>query len=159
MQILALNPKSILDIGVGFGSKGMLFREYTDIWQGNYRNWKTRIDGIEIFEDYITPLQELIYDNIYIGDAFYFLNTLPYYDLIYMGDIIEHFDKARGKLFLEKMKARGRNIIIATPSTVLKQGPIYGNIYEEHKSQWNPEDFKGAKILTFENILIAKYAT
>ena len=48
-----LRPKSVLDVGIGFGKYGMLFREYLDIWDmecvADYdpAAWKTRIDGIE----------------------------------------------------------------------------------------------------------------
>ena len=48
-----LEPRSILDIGVGFGKWGHLFREYTDILQAEHdppryqrANWQVRIDGI-----------------------------------------------------------------------------------------------------------------
>ena len=48
-----LDPASILDVGVGFGKWGLLFREYTDIRASEtdshrYQKaaWKIRIDGI-----------------------------------------------------------------------------------------------------------------
>ena len=156
-QILEIKPKSILDIGVGFGSKGMLFREYTDIWNGNYHNWQTRIDGIEIFEKYITPLQKLIYSNIYIGNAGEILTKLGVYDLIYLGDIIEHLEKNEGRRLLIQTFNRAKITIIATPIMVSRQGPVHGNKYETHKSQWDGKDFIGAQIHRFDNTLIAKY--
>ena len=49
-----LKPQSILDVGVGFGKWGHLFREYTDIIEAEHdparyqrKNWRIRIDGIE----------------------------------------------------------------------------------------------------------------
>jgi len=52
-----LNPKSILDIGVGFGRWGILFREFLEVWgSNNYSgDWERVIDGVEIFPDYIKP--------------------------------------------------------------------------------------------------------
>lgn len=45
--IFILNPKSILDIGVGFGKYGFLAREYLNLNRDdNYKNFKRRIDGI-----------------------------------------------------------------------------------------------------------------
>ena len=34
--VVRLQPRSILDIGVGFGKWGFLCREYLDIFQGRY---------------------------------------------------------------------------------------------------------------------------
>ena len=157
LQLLIIRPKSILDIGVGFGGKGMLFREYTDIWRGNYKNWKTRIDGIEVFEDYITPLQLLIYDNIYIGEATKVFEKLGNYDLIYLGDIIEHFEKSEGKRFLARVLKKAKVVIIATPSKVHPQGAVNNNEHEAHKSQWTPEDFPGAENRIIYKTLVIKY--
>ncbi len=70
-RIMEKNPMSVLDIGIGFGIFGFLAREYTDVRLGRYFNWKTRIDGIEIFEKYITHLQREIYNNIYIVKVHY----------------------------------------------------------------------------------------
>ena len=48
-----LRPKSVLDVGVGFGKYGYLFREYLDVWDMHSvrdyerRRWTTRIEGIE----------------------------------------------------------------------------------------------------------------
>ena len=157
-QILFLKPKSILDVGVGFGSKGMLFREYTDIWNGNYFDFKTKIDGIEIFNKYILDLQRKIYSSIFIGDAFEIIDKLFVYDIIYCGDVIEHFSKDDGLKLLEKLKLHCRNLIIATPLKCHPQGSVFENEAETHKSQWYEGDFVGAKILTFNNILIVQYA-
>ena len=49
-------PLRILDVGVGFGKWGHLFREYTDINEAEHdparyarENWRVQIDGIEGF--------------------------------------------------------------------------------------------------------------
>ena len=118
MELIVLtDPKSILDVGVGFGKYGYLSREFLELWDGReeYCVWKRRIDGIEVFKDYITPIHEFIYDHIYIGDAVDILPTLEIkYDLILLIDIIEHFDYERGMKLLEECMKRGRNVIIST---------------------------------------------
>src|SRR5213083_3013764 len=98
-----LKPKSILDIGVGFGKWGHLFREYTDILEAEndparYEkgHWQVRIDGIEAHAPYLTPMHAYLYDKIYIGEATALIKTLSNYDLIFLGDIIEHFEKEAG---------------------------------------------------------------
>jgi hypothetical protein len=156
-KVIELRPQSILDLGFGFGSKGMLFREYADVWFGNYFGWKTRIDGVEVFKEYIGDLQRIIYDNIYNEDIATFVDKMDYYDLIYMGDVLEHFEKEEGKVVLEKLKKKSRCLIISTPVKVLSQGDVYGNVNETHKSQWTPEDFPGCEIATINNIMLIVY--
>lgn len=156
-KVLELKPKSILDIGVGFGSKGMLFREYTDVWNGNMFDWKARIDGVEIFDNYIGMLQKGIYDNIYIGDITEIVDTVGSYDLIYMGDVIEHLTREIGEVLIKKLKRKCKNLIIVTPSIVSAQGSVYDNENETHLSQWVDSDFSGFEVLTIGNSLVAHY--
>jgi hypothetical protein len=142
--ILLSKPKSILDIGTGFGKYGVLSREYLEFYdeQKNYLNWKNRIDGIEAFRDYLTPMHDFIYDNIYIGNAIDVLPSLGIkYDLILVIDVLEHFDYDEGLKVLEQCEKRGRNIIISTPLKVGDQKGIFGNPYETHRSQWRRKDF------------------
>ena len=72
-SVVLINPKSILEVGVGFGKYGYLFREYLDLAYdeetGGYKKWRRIIDGIEINDKYLTPVHEYIYNNIYIGNA------------------------------------------------------------------------------------------
>ena len=97
--IRQLNPQSILDVGVGFGKWGHLFREYTDILAAEndparYRreNWRVRIDGIEGHSAYLTDMHRFLYNELYVGDACELIGGLPKYDIIFAGDIIEHFE-------------------------------------------------------------------
>src|SRR5438445_2272431 len=83
-----LKPGSILDVGIGFGKWGHLFREYTDIREAEYdparyqkQNWQVRIDGLEGHAAYITPMHRYLYNEIHLGDAALLMKTLPYYDL------------------------------------------------------------------------------
>src|SRR5580765_520709 len=95
--IRQMRPQSILDVGIGFGKWGHLFREYTDILESENdperyqrQNWKVRIDGIEGFPAYVTDMHRFLYDDIHIGNACDLIPALPLnYDLIFLGDIIE----------------------------------------------------------------------
>jgi 2-polyprenyl-3-methyl-5-hydroxy-6-metoxy-1,4-benzoquinol methylase len=158
-RVLELQPESILDVGIGFGSKGMLFREYTDIWSSRYHReeWKTRIDGVEIFGEYIGSLQREIYDNIFIGNIADI--DINYYDFIYLGDVLEHFEKEDGVRVLNKLKTHCKTLIISTPVVVYPQGEFRGNIYEVHRSQWTQGDFEGANIKVINNIMLLEYST
>jgi len=143
--IILTQPRSILDIGVGFGKYGFLCREYLELLDGREKlhDWRRVIDGIEIFAEYITPLQKSLYNHIYIGDALDILPTLRRrYDLILLIDIIEHFDYNDGQRLLELCQLRGRNIIVSTPKINMPQNAMFCNPYEAHKSFYKKEHFR-----------------
>jgi 2-polyprenyl-3-methyl-5-hydroxy-6-metoxy-1,4-benzoquinol methylase len=143
--VLGLRPESVLDIGIGFGKYGFLCREYLEICYGSkkYNDWQKRIDGIEAFEEYITPLQKQIYDNIYIGDANDVLPKLDEtYDLILLINILEHFSYKDGMKLLKQCKQHGLYIIMSTPKNVIPAGTgKYGNVYETARFQWEERHF------------------
>jgi hypothetical protein len=146
---MQLQPRSILEIGTGFGKYGFLFREYLDIWNAASdpsrlapENWKVKIDGIECFQPYISDVQRRIYNRIIIGDAQSEIDRLGAYDLIFLGDVIEHFPKADGQRLLDKCMARAnRLVLVTTPNYFNPQGPEYGNECETHHCLWTREDF------------------
>jgi len=144
--IFYLKPKKILDIGTGFGKYGFLSREYLDIWGRQNHDFNEHyciIDGIEVFEKYITPVHDYIYDNIYIGNAKDLLPTLDKkYDLILLIDVLEHFDYDGGLKILSECKKVGRNIIISTPKDIGNQKGSRGNVFETHKFQWKKKHFE-----------------
>ena len=146
--IIETKPGKLLDIGPGFGKYGFLAREYLELWQpGSVYGVRThRIDAIEAFEAYITPLHRLIYDKIYTGDA---RSVLPgitdRYDLILMIDVFEHFSFEDGLKVLEHCRRCGRNILISVPRIMSVQEDVFDNPYEIHRYNWKRKDFKGIK--------------
>ncbi len=143
-------PKSILDIGVGFGKWGHLFREYTDIINGRIKkeDWKTRIDGVEIFKEYITAHQEEIYDNIYIANVKNRIKSVTLYDFVFMSDVLEHMEKKAGITTLKYMvyKATSFSIVMLPMGKAWlgdNSATISGNKYEAHISSWEDSDMEG----------------
>ena len=144
-----LKPTSILDVGIGFGKWGHLFREYTEIVHaesdpGRYRreNWKVRIDGVEGFQSYITPMHEYLYDHLYVGDMREEVPRLGVYDLIFLGDVIEHVTKADGLELLRACLDRAvKAVLVTTPATFVEQGAVCDNQLERHRSSWAASDF------------------
>jgi hypothetical protein len=134
---------------VGFGKWGHLFREYTDILESesdperyDRKNWKVRIDGIEGFAAYITDMHRFIYNEIHLGNACELLPKLGSYDLIFMGDIIEHLEKKIGVQLLEAALAKANKaVIISTPKYETYQEDLCGNDLERHRSLWTARDF------------------
>jgi len=147
----SLRPSSALDIGIGMGKFGFFFRETCE-W--NLRDdlhlhgipkesWRSRLDGIEVCREYITPLQRYLYDEIFIGRAEDIVTNLGDYDLIYLGDVIEHFEKSNGQQLLDVLFKKARlGVLIVTPVGEYEQKGIECNPYEEHKSIWSPADLK-----------------
>jgi len=139
-----IDPKSILDVGAGTGRYGLMFRELMDIRHGRYHKpmWVTQINACEAFTSYITPVHYFVYDQVFIQDFTELLNEMKDYDLIFMGAIIEHFEKDTGKQVLKRALKKCRHLIISTPSFEMEQPAVFGNPLEEHKGFWTEEDFK-----------------
>jgi hypothetical protein len=144
-----LQPASILDVGVGMGQYGFLARnslENVHLFhiEGDHAHlrpkneWRVRIDGIEAFSGYLTPVHEYAYNKITIGDA---LQALPAienraYDLVLGIDILEHFTEDDGRTFLAELKRIARHAaLISTPKDFHEQD-VEANPYENHRSHW-----------------------
>lgn len=138
-----LQPKSILDIWVWFGSKWAFFRELTDIRNCRYKKdkWITTIDWIEIFQDYINDLHKFVYDKILIWDCRDVINVLWDYDMIFMWDVLEHLPKEDWKKFLEELQLHSNNIIISTPDWFYWQWSVMWNDHEKHECWWSEQEF------------------
>ena len=146
--IVLTNPDKLLDIGIGFGKFGFLAREYLELWkpEGDYLNREKKIDGIEAFEPYITPIYKYIYNEIFIGNALDVVPTLETrYDLILMIDVFEHFTQAEGIRLLDECRKKSRNILISVPLHMSPQEAVYSNPFEIHKYPWKKNDFNSTR--------------
>lgn len=124
-------PRTVLDVGCGYGKYGVLLREYLD--------GLPRVDGIEMWEPYVAPHHLLgIYDNLTVGDALGLSEEfLADYDLVNMADVIEHMDKAGALAFLGRCS---RWVLINTPVDWFHNGDGLPPT-EDHVSHWTHEDF------------------
>ena len=112
----------ILDIGAGCGT-------YSDFLKPlAYHN----IDAVEAFEPYV----EMFglgnkYNRIYIGDVTSIdINYQEYYNLIILGDVLEHIDQSTAANFTRKLASVDH--IIAVPFGG-EQDAVYNNNYEIHR--------------------------
>jgi len=152
-----LRPASILDVGVGFGKWGHLFREYTDILEAERdparyerEHWQVRIDGIEGHAEYITEMHHFLYNHIYVGDARKLIPSGETYDLIFMGDMLEHLEKEPGyQLLNDALEKAKRAVIVTTPKFETAQTDLCANPLERHHSLWAVRDF-----LKFEGAIV-----
>ncbi|MEA3366400.1 MAG: class I SAM-dependent methyltransferase, partial [Candidatus Hydrogenedentes bacterium] len=143
--IINLNPRSVLDVGCGFGMWGFLSRMYLDVYQGRVQpdQWTTRIDRLELFEPYIQEHHRTLYSSIQIGDIRDLAPELDTYDLIIAGDVIEHLEKDEGDEVLDLLYDRAEKaLLVNIPMGEGWEHPEqYGNPGELHRSQWAVEDF------------------
>lgn len=145
-----LAPRSILDVGVGFGKWGHLFREYTDIAAAEIdparyvrAHWQVRLDGIEGHAPYLTPMHEYLYDTLYVGDMRTKIHEVGEYDLIFLGDVIEHVEKTDGLALLRACFVHARKaVLVTTPARYAPQDAVCANELEVHRSLWTPAEFR-----------------
>ena len=144
--MMKIDPGSVLDVGVGFGRWGMLVREFCEVWRGRYFSdqWTVRVDGIEAFEKNVCEYHRHFYNQIFVGDAAEFLTPdRCRYDLIILGDVLEHFERGAAQELLDRCIAGARYVMANIPlGAAYEQGEMYGNVYERHRSVWHVSDFQ-----------------
>jgi len=110
----------IFDIGAGAGA-------YYDMLSAE---GYTNLDCVEAFENYIVDykLREK-YKNVTLGDITKLDIDFDQYDLIILGDVLEHIQLDEAKTLLGKMKRS--NVLIGVPFNS-PQGIHFDNTYEIH---------------------------
>lgn len=152
-MIISLDPKSVLDMGSGFGKFGVLCREYLELWDGRQKyEFERRIDCVEVFQQYITPLHSYVYDNIYNVNILDITPKLEVrYDLILLIDVLEHFEKKDGIILLNSLLRNHVCVLVSTPKKPTPQEDAFGNIYETHRSVWSMRELANLGSSTFVN--------
>jgi hypothetical protein len=139
-EVYRLQPKTVMELGIGFGKMGVLCREVLDAMHGRCRpdQWETEIYGVEAHEPYKNPCWN-VYSRIYIGD----FTAMPFMrvDLVLMIDSLEHLDPARGGAFLDAIVANNKHVIVSVPVEPCPQGAVFGNEYETHRTHYNGSEF------------------
>jgi SAM-dependent methyltransferase len=143
--MVRLEPSRILDVGIGNGLYGLLARQYVG-GAGPFAKDGLRLDGIEIFEGYLTDVQRAVYDKIMVGDALEILPEVPgsAYDLALALDVIEHIPDRHGAEFLGHLRRVARHCIVTSPRGEFPQGALFGNEHEAHVSRWPPARMRAA---------------
>ena len=142
-----VNPATVLDIGVGFGRNGAIFREAADARWGRCRpdQWQCKIDGVEVFAQYNNP-QWGVYDRVFIEDIRTFVKKPFDYEFIFLGDVLEHLpQKDAANLIFTLRYAAKKCLAICLPLGHSPQDAMFGNKAEQHVSVWQEEDFRGFK--------------
>ncbi len=153
-----IDPITILDIGSGNGRYGFLFREVMDFNWGRLspESWRTTIDTVEVDETYITPVHRYIYNNIVVSD---WMEVEPgrNYDLIFMGDVLEHFSSWEHAL--DKAKKYGTVVIVVAPNWKgsIAQGEWRGHLHETHLTELSPSIIGGRCLFANSKCFISAF--
>lgn len=151
-EVYRLQPKTVLDLGIGFGKYGPLLREVLDGMHGCCRpaQWGKMLVGYEAHEDYENPCWNCY--NVVWPRNFAAHEIIMGFDVALMVDSLEHLEPERGAAFLEELIQRNKHVIISVPVVHMPQEAVYGNEFERHRThyslnsfdQYNPEIlFKG----------------
>lgn len=132
--------KSILDIGPGFGKYGVLLRERFDVRFCRYYKpeWIVKIDCIEIYPSYISPIHSYVYNKVIVDNILTAVDYIDNYDTIIFLECLEHLTKDVGRKLLPKLYSKCNKVFVVSFPRTLKSGAAseWPNPYEEHLSLW-----------------------
>jgi len=134
--------KTILDLGCGDGRLIQLIR---------VRHPKIIALGVDIFPDYIQVCRSMYtHEKNLIADISKVEIAAKSYDLVFCSQVIEHLPKLKALALITKMEKTARQqVILSTPVGPVDYNTSDGNVYQNHKSYFYPNELKklGYKII------------
>jgi SAM-dependent methyltransferase len=154
-----LKPRTVLDIGKGFGKYGFLVHEYVgvptsaapDPTRTLAQQSEVAVDAVEIQKTYLWPHIDQFYRKVFVGRIEELYEALGHYDVVLMADVIEHIEKPAALAILRHFLAKGSTIVIATPKDLFHQ-ELYDSPHEQHVSHWRTADFGFASFVDTQNV-------
>lgn len=136
-MLLRLAPRTVLDVGPGSGTYGHMVRSAI-------KNVET-LDAVEVFAPYIKQFNlKDVYDDVVCADIVDFVITMDgddwWYDLIILGDVLEHLDQPDAFWLVEELQKHCRTILLSLPIVVWEQGAVDGNEHEAHLHHWTDDE-------------------
>lgn len=142
-EVYRLQPKTVLDLGVGFGLYGAVVRQMLDGMHGRCARglWGAKIYGVEAHEAYRNGAWTC-YNNVNINDFAERGAEYKTFDLVLMIDSLEHLGPQTGRRFLDELVENNKHVIISVPVVPMPQGAVYGNEYETHRTHHDGTEFE-----------------
>lgn len=105
--------------------------------------FSTKLTGIELDLSYVEKFDlRKYYDELVIGPAIDLLkNVYRRFDLVIIGDCIEHMRKSEGVDLLNFLIYRSAYIMVIYPEAFRQDDWDGAHIQEAHISTWGPSDF------------------
>ena len=138
-----LRPETVCDIGPGAGKYGKIARRIAA-----QKGFGIRLTAVEIDASYLNEFGlGKIYDEVVVDDAVNLIKTPTLrYDMVIIGDCLEHMRKSDGLDLLNFLMYRTAHIVLVYPDCFLQDGTD-DHPAEAHLSTWTVEDFRGWKTL------------
>jgi hypothetical protein len=132
VHILAeMKPRSILDIGAGDGKYGRLVAR---------AGIDTHLVAVECDPTLGPGLRALGYSAVREMTAQQLFDApAAAYDLVILGDVIEHFKHSDGRDLLEFLNYRCSYILVVTPECMPMGSPVF---HHGHNSLWTPREME-----------------
>jgi hypothetical protein len=128
-RITALQPATILDVGVGAGTYwNLLHKKVNAVWT-----------GVEIHAPYVRRYKlDRKYDHLIVGDFLteFVTPAMAPFDVVILGDVLEHVAREDAQAMWDKARSLG-TVFLTLPLDNYVQGPVYGNQHEAHLHHWS----------------------
>jgi hypothetical protein len=143
-HILQNPTRTILDIGCGEGKWGKLLK-----------NKVSTIDGVEAWAPYIQKYNLYQYYNNLFNIDIRLFEFNQKYDIVILGDVLEHLQYNEAIEVLNKLKLNTNIIYLTLPITIcIQDGNIIGNPYETHHYQWSDKEVRYDLGFTLLNVSV-----
>jgi SAM-dependent methyltransferase len=139
-----IGPARALDLGAGAGKYGRLIAEVAPACE--------RV-GVEISAGYAERFAlNDIYHRVDIDDAAHWWQRQEEeaFDLVVIGDCLEHMPKSQGLDLLNAMVYRCGWLVALAPEFII-QGPVDGQVSEVHRSVWSERDLRWHDLWAWDN--------
>lgn len=133
-HLLDKKGRSILDVGCGQG----------DIMRIINKNRKFFVVGVDGFLSYLKVCKgRKVYNELLLSDVRFLPLRERSFDIVFCSQVIEHLSKKEGLRLIENLEEIARRqVIIATPVGFASPPHFDENPLQEHKSFWQPDEFK-----------------
>lgn len=120
------NWRTVLDVGAGAGYYGHLLAPTA-----------LHMVAIDVWQPAVDHLQESgVYHQAFNQSALPWLDGCLrhaiYYDVVILGDVLEHMEPAEAGLAFELARRVSRHVLVSFPRVPFPQDALYGNEHERH---------------------------
>lgn len=125
--------RTFMDIGCGAGAYGKIIREVF--------GKEVAVDAVEIYAEYINRHGlNSIYNRVIVDDVMHAWPMFYPYELIIVGDILEHLEKEKAIKLIECLKSKCRFIWVALPMKV--EGRLWSRGYNQSEGEYQENPFE-----------------